>query len=69
MRPYVLYLGQYYIIFGTKLYRQFVLIPMSANCAPLIADVFYTATKEISWILFTMKIEAFNATFRYLGDL
>ena len=28
------------IIFGTKLYRQIVGIPMGTNCAPLIADLF-----------------------------
>ena len=39
-----------YIIFGTKLYRHIVGIPIGTKCAPLVAD-FYTATKEISWIL------------------
>ena len=29
-----------YIIFGTKLYKQIVDIPMSTNCAPLVADLF-----------------------------
>ena len=28
------------IRFGTKLYRQIVGIPMGANCAPLVADLF-----------------------------
>ena len=32
----------------TKLYRQIVGIPMGANCAPLVADLFYSAMKEIS---------------------
>ena len=40
--------------FGTKLYRQIVGIPMGTNCAPLVAVLFYTATKEISWILLTI---------------
>ena len=35
-------------IFGTKLYRQIVGIPMGTNCAPLVADLFYSAMKEIS---------------------
>ena len=29
-----------FIRFGTKLYRQFVGIPMDTNCATLIADLF-----------------------------
>ena len=37
-----------YIRFGTKLYRQIVGIPMGTNCAPLVADLFYSAMKEIS---------------------
>ena len=43
-----------YIRLRTKLYRQTVGIPMGTNCAPLVAGLFYTATKEISWILLTM---------------
>ena len=41
-------LDNIYIRFGTKLYRQIVGIPMSTNFAPLVADLFYTAMKEIS---------------------
>ena len=37
-----------YIIFGTKLYRQIVGIPMGTYCAPLVADLLYFAMKEIS---------------------
>ena len=33
-------LDDIYIIFGTKLYRQIVEIPMGINCAPLVADLF-----------------------------
>ena len=33
-------LDNIYIRFGTKLYRQIVGIPMGANCAPLVADLF-----------------------------
>ena len=33
-------LGNIYIRFGTKLYRQIVGIPMGTNCAPLLADLF-----------------------------
>ena len=40
-------LDNIYIRFGTKLYRQIVGIPMGTNCAPLVADLFYSAMKEI----------------------
>ena len=50
-------LDNIYIRFGTKLYRQIVGILMGTNCAHLVADLFYTATKEISWILLTMTIK------------
>ena len=29
---------------------------MGTNCAPLVADLFYTASKEMSWISLTMTI-------------
>ena len=41
-------LDNIYIRFGTKLYRQIVGIPMGTKCAPLVADLFYSAMKEIS---------------------
>ena len=33
-------LNNIYIRFGNKLYRQIVGIPLSTNCAPLVADLF-----------------------------
>ena len=30
---------------------------MGTNCVPLVADIFYTATKGLSWILLNMKIK------------
>ena len=33
-------LDNIYIRFGSKLYRQFVGIPMDSKCAPLVADLF-----------------------------
>ena len=33
-------LGNIYIRFGNKLYRQIVGIPMGTNCAPLVACLF-----------------------------
>ena len=66
-------LDNIYIRFGTKLYRQIVGIPMDTNSAPLVADLYFTATREIPWILLTMiiklVIEAFNSTSKYLDDL
>ena len=50
-------LDNIYIRFGTKLYRHIVGIPMGTNCAPLVADLFYTANKESLWILLTMIIK------------
>ena len=57
-------LDDIYIRFGTKLYRQIVVIPMGTNCAPLVADLLllcYESEAEI--------IEAFKSTSRYLDDL
>ena len=33
-------LDKFFIMFGTKLYRQIIGIPMVTNCAPLVADLF-----------------------------
>ena len=41
-------LDNIYIRFGSKLYRQIVGIPMSTNCAPLVADLFCSVMKETS---------------------
>ena len=35
-----LFVGQHFIRFCTRLYRQVVGIPMGTNCAPLAADLF-----------------------------
>ena len=39
-----------YFRFGTNLFRQTVGILMGTNSAPLKADVFYFAMREISWL-------------------
>ena len=67
-------LDNMYIIFGTKLYRQFVGIPMGTNCAPLVADLFlFGYERDFMMSLSVDKdaeiIEAFNSTSRYLDDL
>ena len=62
-----------FVRFGSKLYRQIVVIPIGTNCGPLVAD----------WLLFcygrdlfslsdkkqTDIIEAFNSSSRYLDEL
>ena len=63
-----------YIRFGTKLYRKIVGIPMGTNCAPLVADLFLFCherdfIKDLSNDNQADIIKAFNATFRYLGNL
>ena len=59
----------YIIRFGTKLYRQIVGIPMGTKCAPLVADLFSFAMKDLSSDNQTDVIKAFNSTSRYLDDL
>ena len=53
-----------YIRFGNKFYRQIVGIPMGTNCAPLVANLFYFVSKEISRLLFLMIIKPIS--FRHL---
>ena len=62
-----LLLDNIYIRFGSKLYRQIVGIPMSTNCAPLVADLFlfcYERDFMLSLSEDTQSdvIEAFNST-------
>ena len=67
-------LDNIYIRFGSKLYRQIVGIPMGANCAPLVADLFLFCYERDFMLSLsdnnqTDTIEAFNSTSRYLDDL
>ena len=41
-------LDNIFIRFGTKLYRHTIGIPMGTNYAPLVADLFLFAMREIS---------------------
>ena len=66
-------LDNIYIMFGTKLDRQIVGIPMSTNCAPLVADLFLFCyerdfMKNLSSDNQADVIEAFSLTSRYLDD-
>ena len=63
-----------FIRFGTKLYRQVVGIPMSANCAPLVSDLFLFCYERDLMMSFSDDkqadiIDAFNTTSRYLDDI
>ena len=62
-------LDNIYIRFGTKLYRQIVGIPMSTNCALLVADLFsFCFERDLMTSLSDVKqaesIEAFKSTSR-----
>ena len=67
-------LDNIYIRFGTKLYRQFVRIPIGTYYAPLVADLFLFCyekdfMKNLSSVNQADVIKAFNFTSRYLDDL
>ena len=67
-------LDNVFIRFGSKLYRHIVGIPMGADCAPLVADLFLFCYERDSILSLsdnnqTDVIEAFNSTSRYLDDL
>ena len=47
-------LDNIYIRFGSKLYRQIVGIPTGANCAPLVADLFFFCYKRDFLFFFQM---------------
>ena len=67
-------LDNIFIRLGTKLYRKIIGIPMSTNCAPLVADLFLFCYERDFMTSFSPEnqadiIEAFNSTSRYLDDL
>ena len=41
-------LDNIYIRFGSYLYTQFLGIPIGTNCAPLVADLFFSVMRETS---------------------
>ena len=63
-------LDNIYIIFGSKLYRQNVEIPMGTNCAPLVVDLFLFCF-EIDFMKSLTKEKRYDLidAFRYLDDL
>ena len=67
-------LDNFFIRFGTKLYRQVVGIPMGTNCAPLVADlILFCYERDFMMSLSDDKqadsIDVFNTTSRYLDDI
>ena len=67
-------MDNYFIRFGTKLYRQVVGTPMGTNCAPLVANLFMFCYERdcllsLSDDTQTDVIDAFNTTSRYLDDI
>ena len=59
-------LDRIFILFGSKLYRQIVGIPMGTNSVPLVADLFFLFCYEKNFMLSLSEnnqtdiIEAFN---------
>ena len=68
-------LDNIYIRFYSQLYRQIVGIPMSTNCAPLVADLFLYCYKRDFMLSLSDDnqsaefIEDFNFSSRYLDNL
>ena len=67
-------LDNIFIQFGTKLYRQVVVIPMGINCAPLVANLFlFCYERDFMMSLSDDKqadvSKAFNSTSRYSEDI
>ena len=69
-----LFVGQHFIRFGTKLYRQVVGIPMGTYCTTLLVDLFLFCFERDYMVSFSDDkqadtIEAFNTTSRYLDGI
>ena len=67
-------LGNIYIRFDSKLYRQIVDISVGTNCALLVADLFLFCYERCFMLSLlednqTGVIETFNSTSRYLDHL
>ena len=67
-------LDNIFIRFGTKLYRKVVGIPISTNCAPLVAYLFLFCYERDFMMSHSYDkqagvIDAFNTTSRYLDDI
>ncbi|KAK3103369.1 hypothetical protein FSP39_018776 [Pinctada imbricata] len=63
-----------FVVFGGKVFRQIVGIPMGTNCAPLLADIFlYSYEAEFIQSLVSegkrYLASDFNFTYRYIDDV
>ena len=68
-QAFIYLLDNIYTRFCIKLYRQIVGIPMSANCAPLVADTFLFCMASLSDVKQAEIIETFKSTSSFLNDL
>ena len=67
-------LGGVFVRFGNRLYRQVVGIPMGADCAPLVADLFlFCCERDFMMSLSDDNqagvVDAFDTTSSYLDDI
>ena len=62
-----LFVGQHFIRFCTKLYKQVVGIPMDTNCAPLVADLLLFCYERD--FMRSLSDDAFNTISSYLDDI
>jgi hypothetical protein len=63
-----------FVVFGGRVFQQAVGLPMSTNCAPLLADLFLYSYEEdfIQECVNTAErklARSFNFTFRYIDDV
>ena len=63
-----------FVVFGGKVFKQIVGIPMGTNCAPLLVDIILYSCKAefIQCLLSTWKkklASQFNFTYRYIDDV
>ena len=74
MKMPALLVDSIFVVFAGKVFQQIVGIPMGANCAPLLADIFpYSIEAElIQFLLSTGKKQLtsrFNFTYMYIDDV
>ena len=61
-----------FVVFVGKVFEQIIGIPMSTNCAPLLADIFLYSYEFIQSLLSAGKkrlTSQFNFTYRYIDDV
>ena len=63
-----------FVVFAGKVFQQIIGIPMSTNCAPVLAEIFpYSYEAEFIQFLFSigrkLLVSQFNFTYRYIDDV